>query len=786
VAGGVIAAGAIGAGIVLPQIVRGEVIRGIERRTGMRCEVDQAVLGASDVALRGVVLRNHEGSVEVRLDEVLLDAGLPALVGHGGGAVRSITLRGGEIRVDGAGEGFAAVLQRLWGPPDGPRETGERSSDAEGGVADERGGLPARALSFQWLRTRIRDEHGEFAVVGALDARISQGGIEVVARDLMIGPGTAEAIAIQELRAEADMSTGKLRRLEGRGIRVEVADVEGEARPGPVGRARALVRRVLGAREEDGEDPAGQAGPLGWLAPEFSGRIHDARVRRWTAEGARDVLTGLAVELDRVGPDVVRTRGRGSPDGGGRLGWNLRIAPLALRAEGSIDLADVAVAALEPVLPEALPLHRPEQARVTGELQIQGRGDELQAAGRIAVRDLGFASPQIASQPVSGITVALEGEARFQPAERRLEIARLGVQLGPAEAVLAGAIEWAPDHYLFDLQAEMAPTRCSDAIAAIPRDLLQEVMGFQMSGTIAARVAARVDSRDLDATRLTIRIDDRCRFDMVPPIADLGRFEGPFLHRVQEPDGSIFEMQTGPGTEAWTPIPEISPFLVHAVLGHEDAGFFSHAGFSVGAIREALVRNLRAGRYVMGASTISMQLVKNVFLMREKTLARKVQEVLLTWWIERALGKERILELYLNVIEYGPGVYGIRNAARHYFGVEPGDLTPAQAAYLAMILPNPKAYHAHWESRSLPPSWANRIARFVRLLGERGRYDAGAVEDALREIPQLSFHRPGEPVPAPRRVEGGTAALPISGHRGEPIEAEWNEAPDGEVPHEYE
>ena len=123
---------------------------------------------------------------------------------------------------------------------------------------------------------------------------------------------------------------------------------------------------------------------------------------------------------------------------------------------------------------------------------------------------------------------------------------------------------------------------------------------------------------------------------------------------------------------------DISPYFVHAVLAHEDAGFFSHHGFSEMHIRSALIRNLQEGRYVVGASTITMQLVKNVFLHREKTLARKIQEVLLTWWIERVMPKRDILELYLNVIEYGPGIYGIRRGARHYFNRLPAQLSPAE------------------------------------------------------------------------------------------------------------
>jgi membrane peptidoglycan carboxypeptidase len=223
-------------------------------------------------------------------------------------------------------------------------------------------------------------------------------------------------------------------------------------------------------------------------------------------------------------------------------------------------------------------------------------------------------------------------------------------------------------------------------------------------------------------------------------------------------------METGPGTGAWTPFEQISPFLVQTVLGHEDGGFYGHHGFSVGAIRLALIRNLREGRYVQGASTITMQLVKNVFLHREKTLARKVQEVLLTWWIESVMPKDRILELYLNVIEYGPAIYGIRHAAWHYFGKTPAQLGPAEAAYLAMILPNPKAYHYQWAQNAIPESFRQRVARFIHTLGSRGRFDQATVDRGIAELATLAFHHGGE--------------LPVAVPEGEPPpEDQWDDEP---------
>jgi len=245
----------------------------------------------------------------------------------------------------------------------------------------------------------------------------------------------------------------------------------------------------------------------------------------------------------------------------------------------------------------------------------------------------------------------------------------------------------------------------------------------------------------------------------VPVIADLSRFGKPFTHTVTEPDGTEFEMETGPGTDNWTPIEAMSPYFIYAVMVHEDPQFFNHHGFSPLNIRNAVVRDLKERRYAVGASTISMQLVKNVFLHREKTMARKIQEVLLTWWTERVMEKRDILELYLNVIEYGPSIYGIRNAAKHYWNRLPSELSPAEAVFLANILPNPKKFHTYYERHALSASFASGLKHFLQRLGERGVYDADAVAYGLQELDHFKFGK--ENVPAePRTIPGSAAPLP--------------------------
>lgn len=150
--------------------------------------------------------------------------------------------------------------------------------------------------------------------------------------------------------------------------------------------------------------------------------------------------------------------------------------------------------------------------------------------------------------------------------------------------------------------------------------------------------------------------------------------------------------RTGKRQWIWTPLSRIAPELQRAVIAAEDASFFVHEGFDWEGIRDAALYNLEAGELKRGGSTITQQLAKNLYLSSERSLFRKAREALITRSLEHRLTKTRILELYLNVAEWGRGVYGAEAAARHHFGKSAFDLTADEAAWLAAILPSPQRY----------------------------------------------------------------------------------------------
>jgi len=147
--------------------------------------------------------------------------------------------------------------------------------------------------------------------------------------------------------------------------------------------------------------------------------------------------------------------------------------------------------------------------------------------------------------------------------------------------------------------------------------------------------------------------------------------------------------------QVWVPYDRISAHLKRAVVAAEDARFAEHEGFDWDAIEKAMEKNRKKGKVVVGASTISQQLAKNLFLSAERTPWRKGQEALITVMIEHAMDKRRILEIYLNVIEWGDGVFGAEAAARYYYGASAASLGPEAAAKLAAMVPNPRYYDHH-------------------------------------------------------------------------------------------
>ena len=183
-------------------------------------------------------------------------------------------------------------------------------------------------------------------------------------------------------------------------------------------------------------------------------------------------------------------------------------------------------------------------------------------------------------------------------------------------------------------------------------------------------------------------------------------------------------LAVGPQNPYWTRLGAVSPALSLCVVTSEDARFFQHGGFDWRELRESVATNLTEGEYTRGGSTLTMQLARNLFLWRGKSLLRKALEAYLTLRLEHVLPKRRILELYLNVVEWGPGIYGIGEASHHYFDKPPSALTLGESALLAAILPNP----VRWSPDRAPQVAVRRQQQLLaRLREENALANLGAL-----------------------------------------------------------
>ena len=272
-------------------------------------------------------------------------------------------------------------------------------------------------------------------------------------------------------------------------------------------------------------------------------------------------------------------------------------------------------------------------------------------------------------------------------------------------------------------------------------------------------------------------------FWSLPDVTPLKDSRTTLTIEVRDWQGKEHSFRLGPQNRYWTPLDAFPAEMKWAVIVAEDAGFYEHEGIDVTALREALKYNLEKKRLARGASTITQQLAKNVFLTREKSFWRKLREFLLAGDMERELTKGRILELYLNVVELGPDVFGVGHGARHFFGKTAGELTPAECALLAAILPGPRVA---FNPQLKPEKVRRRAARILNLLKGRGILEAGQYGRELEQLPVLLGLAPPAPPSLPA-AEGDTfedaasetSPAPAGEETEPPAKASPDPPPDG-------
>lgn len=233
-----------------------------------------------------------------------------------------------------------------------------------------------------------------------------------------------------------------------------------------------------------------------------------------------------------------------------------------------------------------------------------------------------------------------------------------------------------------------------ELFSSLPKGLFENLEGIRTSGQLAYDFLLDVDFARLDSVKLESELKEKGFHILSFGKTDLRKMSAEFDYTAYENGQPVRTFPIGPSWEHFTSLDSISALLQMSVMQSEDGAFFYHQGFLPDAMREALIYDLQVHRFARGGSTISMQLVKNVFLNRSKNIARKLEEALIVWLIEteHLTPKARMYEVYLNIAEWGPMIYGIQEAADFYFDKRPSQLSVEECIFLASIIPKPKHF----------------------------------------------------------------------------------------------
>jgi hypothetical protein len=265
----------------------------------------------------------------------------------------------------------------------------------------------------------------------------------------------------------------------------------------------------------------------------------------------------------------------------------------------------------------------------------------------------------------------------------------------------------------FELVRKVFPAQ--ELIDAFPKGLFLNFRGMQASGNMIFSLHSILNFSSPDSSKFTSRLEGKSLAIIHFGQTDFRLINETFLHDVYEDDQKMASFLVGPENPDFVRLDEITASLQYSVLTGEDGGFFFHKGFSEESFQESIAANLKEHRFARGGSTLTMQLVKNVFLSHQKTISRKVEEALIVWMIENLhlVTKERMFEIYLNIIEWGPGIYGIKNASRFYFNKLPRDLTLQESIYLSAIIPRPKGFRYFFEKNGELKPFMNDYYKLV-------------------------------------------------------------------------
>lgn len=676
-------------GVLYPRVgawaVRSKAIPRLEARLGSKVEVGAIDVGRGHAVLSDVVVRGDGGGdpplVAIRRVEVDFDFGASLL---GKVELGGVTVDGLEVVAVAGKDGtnYETVLAALRKKPDG--------GGGKGG-----GGTRPRSVTLKDARVELRDEvRGITVLAEGASARVLPG-----------EPVTGQVASLAAITAQ--------------GPRASLEDLELSASPDdPLGTAVALV----GDGKLDVSPGMSLTGVKGSIAP-------------------GDAPGVLKIDLSGgyAGVEGTLWRARGWVDPRAQTG------DLGLRAERfTFDR-------IAPVL-ESSPVVDYAATSLDAEFNVKVERDAASISGEFDLKGLNLFHPGLAEEPMTGLGGRGALTARYDRTSHVLELDEAKLTTGGVDYVLSARIERNGERdparvaelasagqtvhaLLYDrkvsLRMRVLPVPCQKMLASIPPAFIPKLQGFKLKGTFATDIGVELAWGKLEETKLTGSVGIYgCKVLEAPKEMDAERLRESFDHEVEIEKDVWQTIHIGPESPAFIPLNEVSLHLINSLMTTEDSSFYNHHGFIVREFRTALIKDIEAGYFKYGASSITMQMVKNVLLSRQKTIGRKLQELFLTWYIEQVLEKERILEIYVNAIEYGPGLYGIRPAAAQYFNKHPADLNPAEAAFFSSILPAPKRRYIQFCKDKLSTWTENKIDRILDLMVQRQRLPPEELEAA--------------------------------------------------------
>ncbi len=396
--------------------------------------------------------------------------------------------------------------------------------------------------------------------------------------------------------------------------------------------------------------------------------------------------------------------------------WNAQSAELSVAAE---DIALRALAALP--ASHALGFEDAKASlRVSLALDRIGLSADYSMTGKI--RGLDVLHPAIDRVPWRHQDVALGLNGRVDLTSNRLTIA--GGQLKAVGATLSvkGWIDVtaAPRGALVFATPRRAPLSCTSIFFALPAPVQQALFGMEVDGRLGMSLALAFDATAWEDLKLDLQIDPVCTVRKEAQV--MANLLPALVSSSITPSLPVAtKLPLGRAFADFVPLALMPRHLPSAFLTSEDSKFFHHNGFDLDMIRHALAQDLENRTFGRGASTITQQLAKNLFLTNQRTVARKLEEAVLTWRLHKLLSKDRVLELYLNVIELGPGIRGVGQAARVYFGKDVADLTPLESAHLAALTPNPHVLARRFREGQVDEGWRQRLYDLLGMMKRHGR-----------------------------------------------------------------